>query len=429
MATSSKDRIASILSAGGSMLPDGAGGFNLFGANGIHSLSVKKGDLGTDEETLKFFEDQLQGSDSEGIVGMDANGNVYVDLRPQGQFGEREESSAQRAGVQPAPGQAVDSRFNPNSVGAARARQSGGGGGGTSGGGGRAPAPGGGGSGSLARGAAANPFIDTGPNINVPNPAAGAGAFPGGDGGFIDPNDPLGIPAINPQGRPGSEYFQPGGGLPSAGNPFAGLDENSNLYDVIAAMAGGQVANQQAALDTLGGVFRESQGGVSEGQRGLIGDLQANPYSLDDATLNRIMGQNTKGINDRAARAMMEGQQSRASAGIRPDSGLAQAQDQQIRTQAGAQAQNMESQARIQQAMQNQVDLRSALQVGGNAISQDLGTRERLANTAATGVLGETAIKGDAYLSAALLGAQGKGQNQPWPTITDNRNLTGSAQG
>lgn len=249
---------------------------------------------------------------------------------------------------------------------------------------------------------------------NTPPPSIGPGGGGGGGGGdaFIDPKAPLGIPPIVPGGNPGSDYFQPGGGMPSAGNPFEGLGPDSNIMDVIAAVTGGQVANQQAALDTLGGVFRESQGGVSEQQRGRIGDLLSNPFSLDENTMQRIMGQNTQGINNRAQRQMEESQQRRASAGIRPDSGIAQAQDQQISTNAANQAQTQETQARIQQAIQNQTDMRSAIGTAGPAIQQDIGLRERLAQGAAQGVLGETAIKGDAFTMAAMLGAQNPGGNQ-----------------
>lgn len=279
---------------------------------------------------------------------------------------------------------------------------------------------GGGGGGGAARSGGGSAGISPG----LPTYGGGGGGSPGlpivpnagGTGGVVDPTKAIGLKPIVSQYQPGSSYFSPGGQFPSAGNPFAGLNENSNLYDVISKVAGAQVGNQQAALDILGGLFNESQNGPnSTAFRGRIQDLLANPYSLDEGTIQQILGKTNAGINSRAAAQAADASSRAASAGLRQDSGVVQAQQNAIQSNAGRASGEAERDTRVQAAIQNQQDLRSALGTAGQAMDTDMGRRERIGGNAALGVLGNTAITGDAFLTNALLAAQGK---QPAPVNT-----------
>lgn len=282
----------------------------------------------------------------------------------------------------------------------------GGGGGGYSGGGG-----GGGGGGSAGHSSQGAPWGGGGGGGGGGTPIVPMA--PGGSSGTpIDPSKPLGIKPITPGYQPGANYFgAPKNVFPSAGNPFAGLNEQSNMYDVISKIAGAQVGNQQAALDILGGTFNESLNGANGvALRGQVGNLLANPYSMDEQTIQRILGKTTDRINNGADRLAQEASARAASAGLRPDSGTVLAQQNAIKTNAANAAAGAERDTRVQAAIQNQQDLRSAIGTGGQAISQDIGMRRDIGRDAALGVLGETAITGDAFLTNALLAAQGKPQ-------------------
>lgn len=235
---------------------------------------------------------------------------------------------------------------------------------------------------------------------------------PGSAGTPIDPSKPMGIKPITPGYQPGANYFgAPKNVFPSAGNPFDGLNEQSTLYDVISKIAGAQVGNQQAALDILGGTFNESLNGANGvALRGQVGNLLANPYSMDEQTIQRILGKTTDRINNGADRLAQEASARAASAGLRPDSGTVLAQQNAIKTNAANAAAGAERDTRVQAAIQNQQDLRSAIGTGGQAIAQDIGMRRDIGRDAALGVLGETSITGDAFLTNALLAAQGKPQ-------------------
>lgn len=234
--------------------------------------------------------------------------------------------------------------------------------------------------------------------------------FNGGSGSPVDPTKPLGIGPITPGYQPGSQYFgDPKNVFPSAGNPFDGLGPNSSLNDVIAKVAGAQVGNQQAALDILGGTFNESLTGANGvALRGQVGNLLANPYSLDEQTIQRILGKTTDRINNSAGRMADEASARAASAGLRPDSGSVLAQQNAIRTNAANQAAGAERDTRVQAAIQNRQDLGSAIGTAGQAIDTDIGRRAGIGRDAALGVLGESAITGDAFLTNALLAANGK---------------------
>lgn len=308
-------------------------------------------------------------------------------------------------------------------AGAAPRPGAGGGGGYNAGGGGGGGSGGGGGGGSS--GGGYNAGAGGGPvdgNRGSYNETHGAGGGGGGAGAGVNPRLPLGIGPINPPNPGGSSYF--GGGntpFPGAFNPFAGLGPNSTLNDVIAGIAGAQVGNRNAALSTLGGVFNESMGGNSAAMRGRTSDLLANPFSMDPATVAMMKGRQTDAINQRTNRLSQQAGDRAASAGLRSDAGTVLGQQAGIQARGAQQVTEGERNMDIQAAIQNQQDLRSALGAASGAISEDLGRRERLADRAALGVLGESSIQGDAFLANAMLsanGAGGLGGQYPmlWPT-------------
>jgi len=239
----------------------------------------------------------------------------------------------------------------------------------------------------------------------------------GGGGGStmnINPNAPLGFQNPGSAGPPlntGSGYFA-GGGMPAPGSIFDGLPQNPTLNDIIGQITRRQEQNRDAALSTLGGVFNESLNGAnSQNLRNQTNNLLQNPYSLNEQTIQQIMGRTTDGI---AQRANVQGQQAAARAASlgMGRSGSALAQQQGIQNRAASDIANNERNVRTQAAIQNGQDLRSAIGVGGQAIQGDLGMRAGLAGTAARDVLGTTQMFGDAFLTNALLGANGAGGGQ-----------------
>lgn len=336
-------------------------------------------------------------------------------------------SGASLAGMRFENGRLTDRFRQPTTFEAAASGSQTGGGASTapSGGGGRTFSGGGGGGGSAGGGGGGRVSGSTG--NSVPNYNAGAGGGPvdgnrprieettgsGSNGpgpATINPRAPLGIPAINPANPGGSSYFSGGATpFPGAFNPFAGLGPNSSLNDVIAGVAGAQVGNRNAALSTLGGVFNESQGGVSAQLRGRTSDLLSNPFSMDPATVNAIMGRNTDAINQRTNRLSQQAADRAASSGLRSDSGTVLNQQSAIQQTGANQVSNAERDVQIQAAIQNQQDMRSALGAASGAIGEDLGRRERLSRDAALGVLGESSIQGDAFLTNAMLAANNPG--------------------
>ena len=290
----------------------------------------------------------------------------------------------------------------------------------TSGRNGTSPAPGGGGGGggSPGGGGGGAPRPSGGQQPGFQAPPGGGGGSVGTPGGVtsslpgpsgIDPNAPLGGPSdisstYNPQS--GADYFGAGSQFaPSAGNPFAGLDENSSLFDVAGSITGGQLGARDAALGALGGAFNESLNSrESQGQRANINTLIENPYSFGESDIRRMQGRTTEAIGQRAARQRESGIAGDASAGIDPASGVARRRQTTIGANAARDATRAEADIRQRAAETNKGDLRSALSAAGGAIGQDQGARRDLARDIA-GVNERTQFTGDAFLDAAALGS------------------------
>lgn len=239
----------------------------------------------------------------------------------------------------------------------------------------------------------------------------------GGGGGStmnINPNAPLGFRNPGSAGPPlntGNGYFS-GGGMPAPGSIFDGLPQNPTLNDIIGQITRRQEQNRDAALSTLGGVFNESLNGANgQNLRGQVNNLLQNPYSLNENTIQQIMGRTTDGIAQRANTQSQQAAARAASMGM-GRSGSAMAQQGGIQNRAASDIANNERNVRTQAAIQNGQDLRSAIGVGGQAIQGDVGMRANLAGTAARDVLGTTQMFGDAFLTNALLGANGQGSGQ-----------------
>lgn len=402
MADNVQDRVRSYLAAGGDVIPLGNGQFRARHPNGQGFVNFGSSDFGSTDDMMSFFQDALKSSSSEGIVGIDPNGNPYIDLRPQGQFGEEEAAAAEAAGVQAPPGQ--DSPFtNPNSVGAARARAASGGGGGGGSSGGTISR---GATGGNARGSVSNPLP------TVQEEGGGGMAIDTGGGGAggpsIDPNAPLGIDfsrdgGINVQeGDPrfSSDLF------PRQGDITEGLDQNSSLYDVMLNAIRTQQGQQDAALGIAGGMLSEYEADPLRGSlRQSAGDLLSNPYSLDDATVNRMLGQQGDliGQNLERQRALSAGRA--ASTGV-SRSGMQQADQDRLGINAANQLAGAQRGLLIEQATRRPTELANAMRASGGVLQQDQNTLERLGERGVN-ILRDTDITGD----AAVLGTLASGQS------------------
>lgn len=229
------------------------------------------------------------------------------------------------------------------------------------------------------------------------------GASGGGTGQNVDFNAPLGW--RNPGPGPGA--INPGGQPNPFSRPqsiFQGMPANPNMWDVITSVTRRQEENRDSALQNLGNVYNETMGGNSAQLRGNVSNLLANPYSLDEATIQNITGRNTDAATQRASQLETAGAARAASMGtgrsFDPTS---------IRNQANQAVTEGERNTRVQAAVQNQQDARTAISTGSQATQGDIGTRERLAGSAARDVLGTSSFYGDAWLQNML---NGQGNNQ-----------------
>lgn len=246
----------------------------------------------------------------------------------------------------------------------------------------------------------------------VPN----LGGAAGGGAAGLSWNDPLGFsnPGPGPGALPGSGYA--GGGF-SYGKPrsiFEGLPANPTYGDVVASTLRRQEENRDAALGIMGNARNEIMGDPNRAAlRGRVGDLLANPYSLDEATISRILGKTNEGITQRAAE--MGGiARDRAAAGGVLRSGSSQAAEDAIRNNAASQMASGERDIRVQAAIQNQQDLRSAMGAALPVINEETTAKTGLDTTAARDILGQSSFTGDAFLSAAMAGKQNQPQTAGW---------------
>lgn len=283
-------------------------------------------------------------------------------------------------------------------------------GGGTSSGGGSFGGGGGGASGRPAGGGFAGPggmptygqMPGGGSGGSIP---AFGGAGSGGSAG-MSWNDPLGFknPGPGPGALPGAGYQS---GAFAYGKPrsiFDGLPQNPTFGDVVGQVMRRQEDNRDAALGILGNTRNEI---TNDPNRALLrartGDLLANPYSLDEATISRILGKTNEGITQRAAEMGGLARDRAAASGVLR-SGAAASQEDAIRNNAASAMASGERDIRVQAAIQNGQDLRSAMAAALPGINEETTQKANLDTTAARDVLGGTQYMGDAFLSSALMG-------------------------
>lgn len=299
----------------------------------------------------------------------------------------------------PAPGSAAPPGFQAPTVG-----------GGTSSGGGSFG--GGGGGGSAGRPAGGGYAGPGGMPTYGQMPGGGGGGLPtfGGAGSGaaagLSWNDPLGFknPGPGPGALPGAGYQS---GAFAYGKPrsiFDGLPQNPTFGDVVGQVMRRQEDNRDAALGILGNTRNEISNDPNRALlRARTGDLLANPYSLDEATISRILGKTNEGITQRAAEMSGLARDRAAASGVLR-SGAAQSQEDAIRNNAASQMASGERDIRVQAAIQNGQDLRSAMAAALPGINEETTQKANLDTTAARDVLGGTQYMGDAFLSSALMG-------------------------
>lgn len=306
----------------------------------------------------------------------------------------------------PTSGASVGSRA-PGGSGGSGGRGSvslGGGGGGGGSGGGTTTTSGG------------RPSVHSGGASWGPEPSGGAGGSstldlsagaPGNGATRIDPNAPLGLDpsrapgSVGPQG--GSQTYR-SGTLPTPGSILQGVNPNTSLNDLNIALVRRQEANRDAALGIYGGTLDEhANNPLLQGarQRGL--DVLANPFSLDDQTVSRIMGQQGDLIGQNFARLKQQAADRAASSGV-GRSGMAEAEQGRLDTNAVKALGDAQRGLLVEQATRRPKELQASLQSAGDFASRDYGQRADVATRAADSVYGQTSILGDALLSGVLMG-------------------------
>lgn len=235
----------------------------------------------------------------------------------------------------------------------------------------------------------------------VPGGGAGGGVTQ------INPNAPLGLkPSAG-----GAAGYTPGtqGAAGVFGNPgsvLTGLNEKSTLNDVIMNIVKRQEANRDAALATYGGALKTAENDpVMQGSRARAMDVLNNPFSLDDATVSRILGAQTDLIGQNFARL---GQQSadRAAAAGMGRSGDAQLDQDRLAINAVKGVGDAQRGLLVEQATRRPAELQASLASAGEFGMRDVGQRTGIATQAADHVYGQTSILGDAMLTGALMGGQ-----------------------
>ncbi len=347
----------------------------------------------TEEERDLFYSDQnidIEKNDD----GTYSFGDIsFTDARGRTmEFGRNDTGGFNRAQERTIPGTVGDARRRAEEAaarGTGAGSTSGGGGGGSSGrggGGGGTSGGGGGGSTTTERG-----------GIEL-----GGG---GGDGGGppIDPNLPLGIDFDAARGgySPGDQRFSDPSvfGRPT---PFTeGLDQNATLNDILLGAMGEQRATRDLALGISGGLastFEDSalRGGAEQGALGLM----ANPFSLDDATIQRIQGQQGELIGRNAERLGQASADRAASAGI-SRSGMQQADQDRIGINAARQLGDVQRGLLVEQATRRPQEIAQAVNLGSDVLQQQQGARERIAGGAIQTLQG-TNLTGDAAVLGTL---------------------------
>lgn len=363
----------------GSGSPDGGGQFSLaggwslhMGAGGVWWLSNPSGqpvrNFGTEmtEDQIATFRNMSAGDISQARVGQ--NGDVLV----RGQ---------------PVPPPSANNRGSPGGTGpgtggATQIPGGGGGGGGGSPGGSWGPPPSGNTGTTPPIGGApgsgqTNPALDWNTPIgSIQNPGGGSiGSLPG-----LNPSGGIAVPSI----------WDVVGNNPTLGQVAGGVDEiNRRLL--------------QGQLDISAGMF----GGYNsdpnvQANRGLVGQLLSNPYSLNDQVVSQMRGQITDRANQQGNNLADYARQRAASMGTGRDEGERQAMS--AYRSAANQAAEGSRQLDVQRAVQNGQDIRSAIQSGGQQTSTDWQHQQAIAGGALQS-LGNAQFSGDAFLQSALAAA------------------------
>lgn len=231
-------------------------------------------------------------------------------------------------------------------------------------------------------------------------------ALSGAGGGGIDFNAPLNFrnPGASGPGI-GTTSTSPGANFYGRPNSiFSGLPANPTMGDVVGQVTQRQEENRNAALGILGNARGEmASDPLRTALNSRTAGLLANPYSLDEATMQRIMGQNNESIANRAALQSQTSADRAAAMGV-TRSGGENTDQNAIQTNAANAMATGERQARIQQAVQNQQDVRSALGSALPVVGENQQSKNALDLSAVRDVLGTSSIYGDAFLSNLLMG-------------------------
>lgn len=222
----------------------------------------------------------------------------------------------------------------------------------------------------------------------------------------IDPNQPLGLDprrGAAPGVRGGDPRFL-SGTLPTPGSILEGIGPESTLNDVILGMVRRQEANRDAALGVYGGVLDEHRGNpLLQATRARAQDVLDNPFSLDDQTVSRMLGQQGDLIGRNLERLQQQ-QADRAAASGMGRSGITKAQQDRLSVNAVRQLGDAQRGLLVEQATRRPQELQASLRSAGDFGARDFQQGADVAQRAADQVYGQTSILGDALLSGTLLG-------------------------
>lgn len=246
---------------------------------------------------------------------------------------------------------------------------------------------------------------------------ATSGSFPSGNMGVtsIDPNKALGLdpsrggPAGTVGGTYGADVY------PGAGSILTGINKNSSLNDVIMNIVKRQEANRDAALKTYGGAYNEQKNDpVLQGSRQRAQDVLANPYSLDDQTVSRILGSQADTIGQNFGRLKQNSADRAASMGV-GRGGMASTDQDRLDINAVKSLGDAQRGLLVEQATRKPGELQASLASAGDFGMRDVGQRTGISTQAADSVYGQTSVLGDALLSGVLMGGNGGGAKVAQP--------------
>lgn len=351
------------------------------------------------------------GNGVDGIVGVRDDGTLYVDAgnRFDGSKAPSDlnESSTTSAGGGGAA--SSGSGAGRGGSGSGSGRGGGGSGGGGSSGGGSSST-----GGRTASGGGSTTTTSGGGGIEIGTGGGGNGAGPP-----IDPNAPLGTDFGGAEGRinPGDQRFNDAGVFDRPGSFTEGLGPDASLNDILLGAMGEQRATRDAALNIQGGLgrtFEDSALRQSNEQNALA--LGANPFSLDDQTVSRIMGQQGDLIGQNTERLQQSSAARAASQGI-SRSGIQHADQDRIDIAGAQQLGDAQRGLLVEQATRRPKELEAATRLGTDTLDQQMRQRESIAG-GAVNILSQSNPTAD----AALLGTLAQG-GTPQIRIADGNPL------